>query len=126
LASNADWDQLIRYVDGSSGTSSIYYSRTAAVFLKAISGWYYCSISGSPYFCDDTYGFSALPGGIATALVFYDAGTVGTWWTSNSFSDGVGTPNVNAHYISIYQSDDTVYRGTAGSYYMRSVRCIKN
>jgi len=126
LPSNAEWDQLLRYVDGSSGTSSIYYSRTAARFLKAISTWNYCRIYGNPYFCEDTYGFSALAGGWASALVFLNIGEMGSWWTSNSLSDGVGTPNANAYLVSMAQGDDYVDRFSVGSNYLHSVRCIKN
>jgi uncharacterized protein (TIGR02145 family) len=128
LASNADWDQLLRYVDGTSGTSSPYRSPTAARFLKAISGWNYCSLYGSPYFCEDTYGFAALPGGQSAYSLssFFDAGEMGWWWTSNSFSDASGNANAGAHYILMGQSDDIVYRGPAQSTYMHSARCIKN
>jgi uncharacterized protein (TIGR02145 family) len=63
IPSNADWDKLYRYADGTSGTDSPYESPTAGKYLKAASGWNDCGPSGSSNLCEDTHGFSALPGG---------------------------------------------------------------
>jgi len=76
IPSDADWDVLMTAVGGSS---------TAGKHLKAQSGWNNCSHSGSYYVCNDTYGFSALPGGIGYGTSFDDAGDNGYWWSSSEY-----------------------------------------
>jgi uncharacterized protein (TIGR02145 family) len=77
LPSNYDWDKLMRYLDGVSG-SGHYDSHTAGRYLKAIDGW---SSGGNG---QDTYGFSALPGGNGYSNGnFYDAGYYGRWWSAS-------------------------------------------
>jgi len=39
IPTNAEWDALMRYADGTSGTESPYDSPTAGKFLKAREGW---------------------------------------------------------------------------------------
>jgi uncharacterized protein (TIGR02145 family) len=73
IPSNANWDKLMRYADGSYGTSSPYDSPTAGKYLKAKSGWK--SNNG-----EDTYGFSALPGGIGNLEGDPNIGYGGDWW----------------------------------------------
>ena len=55
LPSNGEWDVLHNYAGGS----------YAGIKLKARSGWYSCGASNYSHYpyCEDTYGFSALPGG---------------------------------------------------------------
>ena len=90
LPSVADWGQLLRYVDGTSGTVAIFNSSIAGEHLMAASGWPNCGPSGSgaSYLCEDTYGFSALPGGIGdleSGSFGYVYGA-GFWWlASESF-----------------------------------------
>ena len=78
IPNNADWDKLMRYVDGTSGTSSPYDSPTAGIYLTATSGW---NSSGNG---QDTYGFSALPGGSGySGGSFDDVGYLGYWWSAS-------------------------------------------
>jgi len=92
IPTNAEWDKLYSYADGSNETRSPYDSPTAGKYLKAKTGWIHCgppssysssSQSGSssssnsssssglpyssntdgPYLCEDALGFAALPGG---------------------------------------------------------------
>ena len=73
IPNNEDWDKLLRYVDGTTGTESPYSSETAGTFLKAMEGWH----------GEDTYGFSALPGGNESG----NTGNHGFWQSaSNNFS----------------------------------------
>jgi uncharacterized protein (TIGR02145 family) len=88
IPSNVEWEQLFRYVDGSSGTSSPYASPDAGQYLKAASSWNDCSSSGSSYLCLDTYKFSALPGGYRGIIglsnsYFEEVGIYGYWWTAS-------------------------------------------
>ena len=53
LPTNAEWDELLRYVDGTSGTETPYTSSTAGKYLKAK------EVGNSM----DTFGFAALLGG---------------------------------------------------------------
>jgi uncharacterized protein (TIGR02145 family) len=115
IPSNADWDKLVRYVDGSSGTSSLYNSPTAARYLKAASGW---NNSGNG---EDTYGFAALPGGLGNSSgLFNTVGNDGYWWSatednaSHAYYRGMG---YNSEYVRYY-----------GNYKVGlfSVRCLQD
>ena len=91
IPSNEDWNKLCRYVDGTTGTSSPYHSLTAGRYLRAKTGWSICGPSGlgSFYSCEDTYGFSALPGGDGGSDgSFYNAGYYGHWWSSSEYEYG--------------------------------------
>ena len=79
LPSNAEWDKLLRFVDGDKGTESPYKSETAGKYLKAKSGWNKNS-NGT-----DKYGFSALPSGFSLqgGGFFGDVGDYSDWWSAN-------------------------------------------
>ncbi|MDR0517789.1 MAG: hypothetical protein LBH25_12165 [Fibromonadaceae bacterium] len=83
IPSNEDWDKLMRYVDGSTGTSSPYNSPTAGRYLKAASGWN--SYSGIVNL--DSYGFSALPGGYGAYSRYMRYDNEGAYWSDNDKSD---------------------------------------
>jgi uncharacterized protein (TIGR02145 family) len=119
IPSNADWDKLIRYVDGNTGTynpSNLYYSSTAYKFLKATSGWSNDSGNGT-----DNYGFSAFPGGEYYGSGFSMVGTAGVWWSSDEKTNSI------AYQFFIYNDRTFLrdYEATAKSYFF-SVRCIKD
>jgi uncharacterized protein (TIGR02145 family) len=81
LPSNKEWDKLMRYADGTSGTESPYDSPTAGKYLKAKEGWNAHEIYGKG---TDDFGFSALPGGFGSSDgYFYRVGGSGYWWSSN-------------------------------------------
>jgi uncharacterized protein (TIGR02145 family) len=82
LPSGTEWTTLTNYVGSSAGAK-----------LKATSGWLNCGPSGSSgsHSCEDTYGFSALPGsfGIASGSfggIISFAGRSGFWWTATEYS----------------------------------------
>jgi len=111
IPSDVEWDALMTTV----GDSSV-----AGRHLKAQSGWRDCSPSGSFYVCSDTYGFSALPGGIgADGTRFYEAGSCGYWWSSTESEYGTYTRRMinNREYASWSNYGKTV---------LFSVRCVKD
>ena len=80
IPSDAEWKALVDSVGGSS---------IAGRRLKATSGWDSCGKGNSyQYKCEDTYGFSALPGGIGYPIEnFSFAGQRGFWWSASEYSD---------------------------------------
>jgi uncharacterized protein (TIGR02145 family) len=72
IPSNDDWDKLMRYVDGITG-SGLYDSPTAGTKLKATSGW---DSNGNG---TDAYGFAALPGGYGSSDGDFRVGSLGVW-----------------------------------------------
>jgi uncharacterized protein (TIGR02145 family) len=123
IPSNEDWDKLMRYVDGSTGTSSPYDSPTAGRYLKATSGWYSCGPSGSgnSYLCEDTFGFSALPGGYGySGGDFGYVGSYGYWWSSSEY-------NSNYAYSRFMDCDgEYAYYGNNDKSDLYSVRCVQD
>jgi len=116
IPSNADWDKLYRYIDGDAGTSSPYGSKTAGRYLKATSGW---NSKGNG---QDTYGFSALPGGHG----FFDrgfnyVGDESVWLSSSETSGGYYFYLRNINY-----DEDNARSGTFEKYCEFSVRCVQD
>jgi len=125
IPSNEDWDKLYRYADGTSGTSSPYDSPTAGKHLKAKTGWSSCGPSGlglgSPYSCEDTYGFSALPGGRGGSDGdFSTVDIYGLWWSASEFD----SDSAYFRYMG-YDGESAFwyYNGKAGLF---SVRCLQD
>jgi uncharacterized protein (TIGR02145 family) len=115
IPSNADWDKLVRYVDGSSGTSSPYESPTAGRYLKSTSGWY---SSGNG---EDKYGFSALPGGGGySGGAFNPVGHYGIWWSASED----GSFGAYLRYTG-FNREDVGYSSYLKSY-LCSVRCLQD
>jgi len=115
IPSNADWDKLYRYADGTNGTSSPYDSPTAGRYLKATSGW---SSGGNG---TDQYGFSALPGGYGCSSgSFFDVGYYGYWWSATE----INASNAYSRGMSI--SSATVIRNDYNKSYLYSVRCVQD
>jgi len=121
LPSNKEWDKLLRYVDGTSGTESPYESKTAGKYLKAESGWDN-NRNGT-----DKFGFFALPGGFGnykfdvgcgydSAGDFGGDGSYGCWWNSS---------DEYHRNINHYNEDGVGYSGGSGKE-LYSVRCIKD
>jgi uncharacterized protein (TIGR02145 family) len=111
LPSNAEWDVLVETVGGSS---------TAGIKLKAKSGWDIMCGRSDDSSCggEDTYGFSALPGGYAWSDGdFGNVYTAGFWWSSDA-ANGY----LQFQYMSF--SGDNVSR-SGGSQFC-SVRCVKD
>jgi uncharacterized protein (TIGR02145 family) len=123
IPSDEDWDKLMRYADGTSGTNSPYDSPTAGRYLKAASDWNDCgsSGSGSSYLCEDTHGFSALPGGSGSSGgIFNDAGDDGVWWSASEYGGS------SAYGRFMVYDDVYAYWGNDGKSYLYSVRCLRD
>jgi uncharacterized protein (TIGR02145 family) len=115
LPTDDEWDELVRFADGSKGTESPYDSKTAGRLLKAASGW---SSDGSG---TDAYGFSALPGGYGNSDgSFYGVGYGGYWWSSSEYgSDG-------AYFRYMGYNDEYVFYSNGGKDFLFSVRCLQD
>jgi uncharacterized protein (TIGR02145 family) len=89
----------------------------AGKYLKSKTGW---TASGGIENLD-TYGFSALPGGIRlyTGGRFYYAGDAGRWWTAAADKSG------NACYRFMDDGDDNVYEDAESKSNGFSVRCVR-
>ncbi|MDR0517483.1 MAG: fibrobacter succinogenes major paralogous domain-containing protein [Fibromonadaceae bacterium] len=131
LPSNAEWDALYRFADGTSGTDSPYESETAVRHLKAASGWYG---DGNG---EDTFGFSALPGGGGySSGNFYDVGYYGNWWSASEIGSGyaydrhIVYSNDNKDYYGYesrdYHSDGIIHYYCYGKGCLFSVRCVRD
>ena len=105
LPSDIEWDNLIYFVgDSISGTK-----------LKAKSGW---NEDGNG---TDTYGFSALPGGIGSPDgKFRDVGDYGVWWSSKECYE------YNAYGRLMYYDYDYVFYDVGDKEILLSVRCVKD
>jgi len=110
IPSNADWDKLMRYVDGSSGTGSPYYENpTAGRYLKT-----------SDWGGEDSFGFSAMPGGSGYSGSFYSVGGYGYWWSASE-------DNINlAYFWSMDFNHDNAYWDYTGKISLFSVRCLQD
>jgi len=119
LPSNAEWDKLLRFVDGDKGTKSPYSSETAGKHLKTVSGWnFYKEYYGNG---TDDYGFSALPGGNGGSDgSFNGVGHYGGWWSADEYNSGYA-----------YGRSMIYYREYAHWYYsdksnLYAVRCLQD
>jgi len=120
LPSNAEWDVLYRYVDGTSDTESPYESRTAGKFLKAKIGWN-DDDEGKSGNGTDVYGFSALPGGGGTSDDFFDCvGDYGVWWSTFKYNAN------DAYRRIIYRGSDYAYGQNQNKSFLHSVRCLQD
>jgi uncharacterized protein (TIGR02145 family) len=127
IPSNAEWEELLRYVDNSTGTENpykspyAYSSKTAGKHLKAASGWNWNdsdSISGNGL---DTYGFSALPGGVGPADGYFcAAGDLGFWWSSSE------DRSCCAYLRNIMYKYEGVDYADYGKRFLYSVRCLRD
>ena len=125
IPSQAEWNALMSYVESNSGCSNC-----AAVKLKATSGWSNYrpppnSVPGSDsYLCEDTYGFSALPGGYSDWLSGYGSiGEYGHWWSAKELQ--LLQLQMAYHIQMGYLKDNLVWDYT-NKPFLRSVRCLQN
>ena len=120
LPSNAEWDELLRFVDGDTNSAGSYGSPTAGKHLKATRGWN--SVKGASGNGTDDYDFSALPGGYRYSDgSFRDVGSVGIWWSANEDEDDVS----HAYGRIMYRDDDINY-GSPNKSNLFSVRCVQD
>jgi uncharacterized protein (TIGR02145 family) len=123
LPDNAEWDELYRYADGTSGAESPYSSSTAGRYLKAKDGWNNCGPTGSgkSYLCEDTYGFSALPGGDGYANGSYNyVGDYGGWWSANEYDSGL------AYHRNMNHNSESAGWSNRYEDGLFSVRCVQD
>ena len=106
LPTRDEWLVLENYVGGLPG-----------MYLKATSGWEsYSKISN-----EDSYGFSALPGGYYYGSDFDSVGFKGAWWTAMMSSSDF------AYYRGMDYASSSVSRDNSSyKYYGYSVRCVKD
>jgi len=114
LPSNAEWDALYRFADGTSGMSNPYESETAGKYLKAASGW---NNGGNG---NDAHGFAALPGGLGNPDgSFSGIGDFGYWWDASELNAKT------AYRRSILHFDERAYWRQGSKSNLLSVRCVK-
>jgi len=114
LPDTTEWNALVTSVGG---------EETAGKHLKAKEGWDSCGPTGSgkSYSCEDTYGFSALPGGNGFSDGgFHYVGLDGYWWSASE-----GSSNF-AGYRSMYYDRENVGYGSYDKGSLFSVRCVKD
>jgi uncharacterized protein (TIGR02145 family) len=114
IPNNADWDQLLRYVDGNKGKESPYNSEVAGKHLKATDGWADAS-NGR-----DTYDFAALPGLDGPSDEFNSSSQEGKWWSSSENDSNI------AYYRNMSYYSEGVSWGNLDKKNLYSVRCIKD
>jgi uncharacterized protein (TIGR02145 family) len=122
LPSKDEWDVLMTAVGGSS---------TAGTKLKVTNGWYDCGPSGSSEYnlCEDSFGFSALPGGEGYSDgyglsddSFSSVGSYGFWWSASVFGE---TSSV-AYYCHMRYFNEHVSWVIEGGRNLLSVRCLQD
>jgi uncharacterized protein (TIGR02145 family) len=115
LPSNVEWQELVRFADGTSGTESPYDSPTAGRRLKATSGW---NNNGNG---TDAFGFAALPGGAGFSNGFFiDVGYSGLWWSASEVSSNGAYTRGMGYY------DELAYYGNGNKDDLYSVRCLQD
>jgi len=114
IPSNADWNVLMKFVNPSCSDNNI--CADAGYKLKATNGW-----NGDYGNGQDTYGFSALPGGCGLGIgSFETVGSKGSWWSSNE--SGLGSACFRGMSSSLKYVDYYFYT-KVGSL---SIRCLKD
>jgi uncharacterized protein (TIGR02145 family) len=131
LPNNAEWENLMRYVDGNTGTDNVYgnyESPTAGKHLKAKSGWYWhgcnnnCGLSGLGN-GEDTFGFTSLPGGYCSLHGNFDfVYERACWWSASDMTD-----KDYAYYRANSYNFESMGLGHSNpKNNMLSVRCLKD
>jgi len=113
IPSNADWNVLMKFVNPSCSDNSS--CATAGTKLKATSGW---NSGGNG---QDTYGFSALPGGYGNSDgYFFGVGDGGEWWGASEVGSDV------AYERFMYYSIEYVSYNVIDKDRLFSVRCVQD
>jgi uncharacterized protein (TIGR02145 family) len=111
LPKMSEWTTLTRYVDDN-GHISCGFGSCAGKHLQATSGWYI-------NYGQDTYGFSALPGGSSIPSNFA-IGEYGQWWSSSE--DG----SYNAYSLAMNYAIAATGQSSLSKGYLFSVRCVRD
>jgi uncharacterized protein (TIGR02145 family) len=105
LPTHMEWDDLVKSADGNK----------AGKTLKSSSGW---KNRGNE---TDTYGFSALPGGLRLSDgIFYNAGDDGSWWTATEYDAS------DAYARHMDYDNANVYPYNLNKNGAFSVRCVRD
>jgi uncharacterized protein (TIGR02145 family) len=109
LPSGEEWETLINHAGG---------EKIAGTKLKAKSGW---NAAGDYKPSTDSYGFSALPGGLGYSVSsFLSVGIYGYWWSASEY----GSDNAYGRYM--YYGNEGAYYSYYGKSSLYSVRCLQN
>ncbi|MDR1829679.1 MAG: fibrobacter succinogenes major paralogous domain-containing protein [Candidatus Fibromonas sp.] len=108
IPSFAEWDTLSNYVQSNSGCSDC-----DAMLLKSTSGWY--DNNGT-----DTYGFSALPGGLGFSDGSFNVvGDYGLWWSADEYNSSIAYGREMSYF-------DYAYWNYGSKSLLFSVRCVQD
>jgi uncharacterized protein (TIGR02145 family) len=132
LPSRAEWDVLINFVD----------ANNAGGHLKSKENWNSCGTSGSiqslnktvaaappsgyeppvKLVCGvDTYGFTALPGGLGSSDgSFNSVGQDGFWWVTNELD------SYYAYCTHMSYNNEYAFSSANDKNFLLSVRCLQN
>ena len=106
LPNGDEWQKLVDFAGG---------DEVAGTYLKAKEGW---AENGNG---TDSYGFSALPGGIGySSGSFGNVGNYGFWWSATEYDASL------AYYRYMGNSGATVSRNYYGKSSLYSVRCVQD
>jgi len=117
IPSVEDWVGLMTAVGG---------YLTAGEKLKDMIEWKNCGKDSSYFYqCDDTYGFSALPGGYGYSPEgqFRNVGETGHWWFSTE--EDLNSNSALYGYMH-YGTEAAIVDRLSKREYLYSVRCVKN
>jgi uncharacterized protein (TIGR02145 family) len=135
IPTSAEWDKLYRYVDNvKSGKGKIisysgtYDSPIAGKHLKSKNKWE--NSEGKSGNGEDTFGFSAIPGGggFPANVNFYYVGYNGFWWSASENLNGGGGKHAYNQFMAS-NSDGAqggVTYGDGVKTNLLSVRCVKD
>jgi uncharacterized protein (TIGR02145 family) len=112
VPSDAEWSILTTYLGGESISGGK---------LKEIGSTHWNQFN-SENIADNSYGFTALPGGFRNGEVgmFVWTRIYGYWWSSSEFD------NTNAYFRSMFSGDIAVTKNNWSKKFGFSVRCIKD
>ncbi|MDR2554740.1 MAG: fibrobacter succinogenes major paralogous domain-containing protein [Fibromonadaceae bacterium] len=115
LPSNAEWDVLYRFAEGTNNTDSPYESNVSGKYLKTKSGW---NQNGNG---EDKFGFSAISAGFGNPDGYFNfVGSNGVWWSSSEY-DAYYAYNRHLTYI-----DDGAHWSYNDKGNLFSVRCLRD
>jgi uncharacterized protein (TIGR02145 family) len=110
LPSDAEWTTLTGYVESNNGCNNC-----AGTHLKSASGW---NSNGNG---QDTYGFSALPGGDGNSGGYFsNVGSYGIWWSSSESN------SYRTYYWLMYYDFESVESSDFNKSDLFSVRCVQD
>lgn len=114
IPSREEWEELLEAVGG---------YRTAGARLRATTDWDYCVFldHDASLRCEDTYGFSALPGGYGYSESNYRwGGMYAYWWSTYNGNNGL------TYACHIDDLNPHVFCETDAKSSLFSVRCLKD